>query len=187
MTAVTRPSVRAATVRDAAELAAIHVRSWQAAYRGLLPQDYLDELDVSDGTERWRRTLRATDWSRSGVMVAEPGPELLGFARFGPTRDGDDDADETGQIRAIYVIPEAWGKGFGKRLMSMALARLMSAGYSEATLWVLPSNTRARRFYEAGGWVHDGTTKCDDSRGFPIPEIRYRKQLASLKACAIDS
>jgi GNAT superfamily N-acetyltransferase len=177
MTTVTRPSVRAATVRDAAALATIHVRSWQAAYHGLLPQDYLDKLDAPDRVERWQRTLRATDWSRSGVMVVHPGRELLGFARFGPTRDSDDDARAVAEIRAIYLLPEAWGKGFGKRLMSTALTRLAAAGYSQATLWVLQSNARARRFYETGGWVHDGTLKCDDSLGFPMQEIRYRKQL----------
>jgi len=177
MTAVTRPSVRAATVRDAAEIAAIHVRSWQAAYKGLLPQDFLDRLDASDRIERWQDTLRATDWSRSGVMVAHPEREPVGFARFGPTRDSDDDGSSVGEIRAIYLLPEAWGKGLGKRLMSAALARLTSAGYSQATLWVLQSNARARRFYECGGWLQDGGLKCDDSLGFPLPEIRYRKHL----------
>jgi ribosomal protein S18 acetylase RimI-like enzyme len=176
MTAVTRPSVRAATVRDAAELAVIHVRSWQAAYKGLLPQDFLDRLDVTDRVARWQHTLRATDWSRSGVMVIHPGREVLGFARFGPTRDSEE-SDAVGELRSIYLLPEAWGQGLGKRLMSMALARLAAAGYSQATLWVLQSNARARRFYEAGGWAHDGASKCDDSLGFPIQEIRYRKQL----------
>ena len=178
MTAVTRPAVRAATVRDAAEIAAIHVRSWQAAYKGLLPQDYLDELDVSARVEGWRRTLCATDWSRSGVMVVHPERELLGFAGFGPTRDNDDDGSAVAEIRSIYLLPEAWGKGFGKRLMCSALTRLASAGYTQATLWVLQANSRARRFYETGGWVNDGTVKCDDSQGFPMQEIRYRKQLS---------
>jgi GNAT superfamily N-acetyltransferase len=177
MTAVTRPSVRVATVRDAADLAAIHVRSWQAAYRGLLPQDYLDRLDVSERTERWRHTLRSANGSRSGVIVAHPGLEPLGFARFGPSRDGDEDADQVGEIRAIYLVPEAWGTGLGKRLMSTSLARLTSAGYSQATLWVLASNARARRFYETGGWAQDGAMKCDESLGFPMSEIRYRKRL----------
>jgi GNAT superfamily N-acetyltransferase len=177
MTAVTRPSVRAATVRDAADLAAIHVRSWRAAYQGLLPEDYLDALVLHDRVERWQNALRATDWSRAGVMVAAPGRDLLGFARFGPTRDTDDEADLVGQIRAIYLLPEVWGKGFGKRLMSTTLARLTSAGYSQATLWVLKTNTRARRFYELGGWTHDGTIRSDESQGFPIEDIRYRRKL----------
>jgi hypothetical protein len=59
----------------------------------------------------------------------------------------------------------------------MALARLISAGYSQATLWVLRGNVRARRFYEIGGWAADGATQCDDRLGFPMDEVRYRKQL----------
>ncbi len=177
MTAVPRPSVRAATVRDAAQLAAIHIRSWRAAYQGLLPQDYLDTLDTSDRAERWQHALQATDWSRAGVMVAAPGPDLLGFARFSPTRDEDDDPATVGQIRAIYLLPEAWGKGLGRRLMGSALARLAATGYAQTTLWVLETNTRARRFYEKNGWVQDGSTRIDDSQGFPMNEVRYRRHL----------
>ena len=37
-------TVREAQPRDAAEVAGVHVRSWQVAYRGLFPDDYLDGL-----------------------------------------------------------------------------------------------------------------------------------------------
>ena len=177
MTAIPRPSVRAATVLDAPELAAIHARSWQAAYQGLLPQDLLDKLDLSDGTARWERALRAAEWPKAGVMVAVPGPEMVGFARFAPSRDKDEDAAQVAQIRQIYIAPEVWGKGLGKRLMSTALARLAASGYSQATLWVLDTNWRARRFYERCGWKQDGAARCNDSYGFPIADVRYRKHL----------
>jgi ribosomal protein S18 acetylase RimI-like enzyme len=61
--------------------------------------------------------------------------------------------------------------------MDAALDRLVSAGFSEATLWVLDSNARARRFYEAGGWSADGAQKRDEDRGFPVTQVRYRKPL----------
>jgi GNAT superfamily N-acetyltransferase len=177
MTSVTRPSVRAATVRDAADLAAIHVRSWQAAHRSVLPQDSLDRLAALGRTADWINSLQGTDWPRAGIVVAAPDRDILGFARFRPTRDTDDDADEVGQIGGIYLLPEAWGKGLGKRLMCMALARLGSAGYGQATLWVQGGNTRARRFYEIGGWAADGAARCHDRYGFPMDEVRYRKPL----------
>jgi ribosomal protein S18 acetylase RimI-like enzyme len=177
MTSVTRPSVRAATVRDAADLQAIHVRSWQAAHQSSLPQDYLDKLVALGRMESWRSALTGTDWPRAGIVVAAPDREVVGFARFRPSRDEDDDASEVGQIGGIYLLPEAWGMGLGKRLMCMALARLISAGYSQATLWVQRGNVRARRFYEIGGWTADGAAQCDDRFGFPMDEIRYRKQL----------
>jgi ribosomal protein S18 acetylase RimI-like enzyme len=177
MAAIPRPSVRAATVHDAANLAAIHVRSWKAAYQGLLPQDYLDMICLSYGAERWLRNLQASDWPKAGVVVAVPGPELVGFVGFGPTRDEGEDAGLVGEIRAIYVIPEAWGKGLGKRLMASALGRLAVAGYAQATLWVLDTNARARGFYEKGGWAQDGAARCGGRSDFPMREVRYRKDL----------
>jgi GNAT superfamily N-acetyltransferase len=177
MTAIPRPSVRVATVRDAPELAAIQARSWHAAYHGLVPQDFVDGLDLSGGTEAWERALRAADWPKAGVMVAVPGPDMVGFARFGPTRDKDLDTRMVGEIKQIYVAPEVWGKGLGKRLMSTALARLAAAGYAQATLWVLDTNGRARRFYERCGWVQDGAARCDERYNFPTPDVRYRRPL----------
>ena len=59
--------------------------------------------------------------------------------------------------------------------MDAALGRLAEAGFHQATLWVLDTNVRARRFYEAAGWSADGTVKRDERLGFPIREVRYRR------------
>jgi GNAT superfamily N-acetyltransferase len=174
---VAKVTVRRASPDDAADIGVMHVRSWQSAYRGLMPQDYLDRLDPADRAERWRRTLRDMDWSRAGILVITEGVEIVGFAGFGPTRDADDDPAQVGEIAAIYLLPEVWGKGLGRRLMGSALEDLAAVGYVQAALWVLDSNMRARRFYAHGGWVEDGAAKQDDSRGFPITEVRYRRPL----------
>ena len=177
MTAIPRPSVRAATVRDAPELAALHARSLQAAYQGLLPQELLNRLDRPDSRERWERVARNAEWPKAGVMVAVPGPEMVGFTRFVPTRDKGEDAAMVAEIIQIYIAPEAWGRGVGRRLMSTALARIAASGYAQATLWVLDSNSRARRFYEHCGWTPDGAARYNDSYSFPIGDLRYRKRL----------
>lgn len=169
--------VRPAVVDDAEQIAEVHVRSWQAAYRGLLPQDYLDRLDPAGRVESSRRMLQEADLPRSGTLAATEGGYLVGFAHIGPARD--EDADHTvGEVFAIYLAPRAWGKGYGRELMSGALARLGEAGYQQATLWVLDSNARARRFYEAAGFQPDGAVKEDHSRGFGLTEIRYRRLLS---------
>jgi GNAT superfamily N-acetyltransferase len=169
--------VRAAGPSDAEQIAAVHVRSWQAAYRGLLPQDYLDQLDPADRLPRWRRTLRETDPAGGGVIVAVKDRWICGAAWFGPTRDTDSDPALVGELVGIYLLPEAWGKGLGRSLMTAAVEHLTAAGYSEATLWVLESNVRARGFYAKAGWAEDGAVKQDDRLGFPITEVRYRRQL----------
>jgi GNAT superfamily N-acetyltransferase len=207
--------IRAARVGDAAQIAVVHVRSWQGAYRGLLPQAYLDGLDPAERVGRWERSLAEADaaraqaeagrlgdagWTeeagrsgdagrtdvagrtgvedgavRTGVLVADAGGDLLGFASYSPSRDSDADPGRVGEISAIYLLPSAWGKGIGKRLMDATLARMARAGFTQVTLWVLDSNVRARRFYEAGGWSADGGQKLDESRGFPITQLRYRR------------
>lgn len=179
-----RTVIRAARATDATQIALVHVRSWQGAYRGLLPQAYLDGLDPAQRVGLWERVLAGVGAGagagRAGVMVADADGALRGFAGFSPSRDDDADQDRVGEITAIYLLPGAWGTGTGGRLMGAALGCLVQAGFSEATLWVLDTNARARRFYEAGGWFADGAEMLDESRGFPIAEVRYRRSLASL-------
>jgi ribosomal protein S18 acetylase RimI-like enzyme len=55
---------------------------------------------------------------------------------------------------------------------------LLRASYSDATLYVLEDNPRARRFYEREGWALDGVTKADEFLGMPVPEVRYRISFA---------
>ena len=148
--------IRAARVADASQIAVVHVRSWQGAYRGLLPQAYLDGLDPAQRVGRWERSLAEANDGRNGVLVADASATLLGFAGYAPTRDGDVDPARVGEIDAIYLLPSVWGKGLGRRLMGAALTRLAEAQFDQVTLWVLDSNVRARRFYEAGGWLADG-------------------------------
>jgi GNAT superfamily N-acetyltransferase len=199
--------IRSAHIDDAAQIAVVHVRSWQGAYRGLLPQAYLDGLDPAQRVGRWERSLAEVDaghagadagraggggragaagWAgvedraaRIGVLVADGGGDLLGFASYSPSRDSDADPGRVGEIGAIYLLPSAWGKGIGRQLMHATLACLAAAGFTQVTLWVLDSNVRARRFYEAGGWSADGRQKLDESRGFPITQVRYRRSFWS--------
>jgi len=170
--------VRRAEVGDAAAIARVHVGSWRVAYRGLIPQDYLDRLDPEERREMWARGLATSRWPRSGTLVAEGDDGVVGFTHIGPSRD--DDADPTvGEVAALYALSAVWGTGVGRVLMAAALDGLSEAGYAQATLWVLDSNARARRFYEAVGWRPDGVVKVDATRGFPLSELRYRRPLGS--------
>jgi GNAT superfamily N-acetyltransferase len=170
-------TIREAVTADIPQMAVMHVRSWQAAYRGMIPQDYLDSLDSAERADRWTRIMRDLDPARGGVFVAEGNGGLLGLACFGPTRDEDADPDQVGEVKAIYLVEEAWGQGCGRELMATSLERLTIAGFSEATLWVLDANARAQRFYEVAGFRPDGAVKIDDRGTFQLRELRYRRAL----------
>ena len=188
--------IRRAGPDDALSVATVYVRSWQAAYPGLIPQTYLDALRVEDHVDTWRATLLDSAWPQSGVIVllgpAEPdsteeGP-VTGFVSFSPTRDKDlepagpaDATGPVGEILTFYLDPSAFGSGGADLLMSAAFVALRAAPFTSAMLWVLGTNTRARRFYERRGWRPDGTTKLHDWGAFVATDARYRIDLASVE------
>ena len=81
----------------------------------------------------------------------------------GKPRDEDTD-DQTGEVSAIYLLPEFLSKGYGKKLMDFGIGRLKALGYTRAVLWVLRDNPRARTFYEKYGFVPDGAERTHHHR-----------------------
>lgn len=168
--------VRVATVHDAEAVAAVHVHSWQTAYRGLIPDAYLDTLSVERRSEVWSRILAESDLPHTGTFVLHDGLEVTGFVHVAPTRD-DDLPASTGEVTGIYVTPNAWGHGGGRHLMDAAQASLKAAGFMTGALWVLEANLRARAFYERQGWAPDGSRKFNDRGDFVLLEVRYTRTL----------
>ncbi len=167
--------IRPATPGDARSVAEVHVGSWRHAYRGLLPDDYLDRLSVEDREAMWLAAFSDPD-AASGAVVGELDGRILGFASFGPSRD-DDAPDGTGEVPAIYVEPAALGTGVGRELLDAAIDRLRDGGCSRATLWVLEANVRARRFYEKAGWTWDGSVSRHMFDCANEPVVRYAVEL----------
>ena len=89
-------------------------------------------------------------------MLAEAGGRLIGFVDFGVCRDEDVAPGLVGELFAIYVRPDCWGRGVGLALMHEARTRLQRDGFGEVVLWVIEGNRRAIGFYERLGFVRDG-------------------------------
>ena len=166
-------SVRVARQEDGAAVAGVHVRSWQAAYRGLLPDEYLDALRPEDRMSQY--TFGSTDANVPVTTVAVEDGSIRGFATTGPSRDAD--AAGKGEVLALYVDPEAWGTGIGDRLVAEARARLTRMGFTEAVLWVLVGNDRAQRFYRTDGWQPDDGRRREELWGVVVDEARFRRHL----------
>lgn len=108
---------RPATATDAPRIAAIHVTTWRIAYRGPVPDDFLDGLSVEHRTSAWRDIVADTAWPWKGVLIAEDGSgELVAFAHVCSNRD-DDAGPDVGEATAIYIAPEAWQQGAGRALL----------------------------------------------------------------------
>jgi GNAT superfamily N-acetyltransferase len=167
--------IRAAVAEDGHAIAEVHVASWLAAYRGLIPDEALDALDVDARAARWYASL--ADGTAS-ALVAEDEAGIYGWATVGRSRDPDA-SGEIGELWGLYLRPDRWGQGLGRDLHDAALDELCAQGFSAATLWVLEGNARATRFYERQGWRPDGSMRsdCVGELRTLVEEARYRIEL----------
>jgi GNAT superfamily N-acetyltransferase len=161
-------NVREARSEDVEAAVLAYESSWDAALAPLIDRRLGDLVSFEDRVASFHEGLAKTS-ADAKVWVAELDGEIVGVAVYARTEA------ETGELRALYVVPDAWGTGAAQELMNAALAEMRSAGLRLAVLWVVEENARARRFYEREGWSADGVT-----RETPIgpSEARYRLELS---------
>jgi GNAT superfamily N-acetyltransferase len=149
-------SVRRAVVGDARAIAEVQVAGWEAAYRGLVPDAFLDAFTVEVRAARWAELLE----QGSATYVTDGGF----CSMIQPARD----ASAPVGLAALYVAPSRWRRGVGRALVNTALSR-----DEDVTLWVFAENDRARSFYTTMGFTDDGAEAVDPGTG--VLEIRMRR------------
>ncbi|MFR1051068.1 MAG: N-acetyltransferase family protein [Lachnospirales bacterium] len=145
----------------------VYEESWRGAYRGLLPQAYLDGIPAG----KWVPYLEQA--GRESLLLLD-GEKIVGTANCCASRFPK--LSDWGEIVSLYLLPEYWGKGYGKLLFSAVVEQLEAIGYRDLFLWVLEGNQRARTFYERMGFRPNGTYVDDEIGGMPIREMQYRKE-----------
>jgi ribosomal protein S18 acetylase RimI-like enzyme len=168
--------IRIAQYTDALAVARVHVLTWRAAYKDLLPREFLEKLSVDVHAERWQKAIKR---GSPELWICERNREIVGWVAFGASRDPDA-VEDVGEIEAIYVHEDAWATGVGRTLFERAKVRLRERGFKRFTLWVLADNTRAIKFYEIAGMVanHDQRKPVEIGQ-HPLYEVRYEGLLES--------
>ncbi|MDR2957058.1 MAG: GNAT family N-acetyltransferase [Coriobacteriales bacterium] len=163
-------AIRELLPEQAGEYTACHIACWRAAYRGIIPDEYLDNMLVEHEqlTERLRQSLNQPGDVRFYCAVFND--RIIG--RLIISQYEDDDRPTDGEVRAIYLLPEFWDKGYGRQLMDFALEVLRQTKHQTAVVWVLEENNRARRFYSKYGFETDGAQK-EIILGKPLVALRY--------------
>lgn len=146
-------------------MALAHVRGWQVGCAGVLPASYLAEMDLAASARRWTGNI-ANPASANETLVAEVGSRVVALASFGRSYDADlpldppaDEPVRIAELYLLYVHPEHWGTGVGRRLHDAALTTLADSGFTRARLWVVRGNARAQRFYRTRDWSNDRLIK----------------------------
>ncbi|MFG3152085.1 GNAT family N-acetyltransferase [Streptomyces sp. NPDC048219] len=164
------------TLADCDRVSALRVRGWQSAYRGLMPQQYLDGLSVTEDAERRRALFARAPADLVNLVAEDDAGGVVGWACHGPYRDGERRTEDA-ELYAIYVDTGRLGGGVGQALLQESVRRCATAGHPRMLLWVLEGNTRARRFYERAGFRADGAVESSDVDGVAVPEVRYARPL----------
>ena len=151
--------IRQAVPGDGPGIARVRVTTWRAAYTGIIAQSYLDALNIETESVRWSEGLARWDPARCAIVAEREGASadidadtpraIAGYVMGGPNRD--EDPEYSGELYAIYVLPEYQSQGVGKVLFRAMMDWLAEKGHQGMILYVLRDNAPSRRFYEAMG------------------------------------
>jgi ribosomal protein S18 acetylase RimI-like enzyme len=163
--------VRLAQPEDAPIIASIRVAAWREAYKNILPEDYLHALDPAENLDMLGRRI-AERSSEFTVALSDPGGPICGFSISGTPRYAT--SSRVMELWALNVLPEFWGNGIGRALVSACINSATQAESTLIELWVLSENHRAIGMYERCGFMPTGrdrsTTKLT---GYPLHELCY--------------
>jgi GNAT superfamily N-acetyltransferase len=166
--------IRAAEPADAPAIARVHIASWQSAYRGLLPDAYLDGLSATlpERTARWEGMLWHPASPDNLTVLAElPGPGLVGFAKAGAERRGRPDFDC--ELHAIYLLAAHQRAGLGRALFTRCCDHLRGLGRRRMIAWMLRGNPAGDFYAALGGEPMRGLEEPGNYGGITVMEIAY--------------
>ena len=153
---------------DLLEISNIYENSWKYAYKGIIPQDYLDSIP----TGRW---VSGIDKFRMNNLVMIENEHIIGTASISKSRWQQ--YSDYGEIISIYFLPAYMGKGYGQHLLKKCIDELYMRGYNEIPLWVLEDNQRARSFYEKNGFILSDEEMLSSIGGKDLKEIMYTHRM----------
>jgi len=171
--------VRCATASDLPQIARLHVQSWQTAYRGVVPDEFLQSMRPERSLPGWRKTF---DSFPDNLTVVDGATGIAGFCCAGPVVDGEKNRPFTFEIYGIHVRPDRHRLGLGSKLVFHAFDRMRALALDGAIVWTLEALVQSRRFYEkhggvvvkSGTWTVGNLTLPEVAYGWPAARLHSR-------------
>jgi GNAT superfamily N-acetyltransferase len=162
-------SIRRAMVDDAAAIARVRIDCWRITYSGLIPDAYLDGMQLADSAALWQRVL-SSGKNTTSVFVADNDGDVVGFAAGNMLQEPRHDVDA--ELSAAYVRPEFQRGGIGRRLVAAVADAQRAHGAHGLIVWVIAGNKGARAFYEQLGAALQ-VEQPFEWDGMPLAEAGY--------------
>ena len=93
--------------KDIEQVAKIITEDWKIAYKGIIDDEYLENLDYKDK----EKSIREKYQKQKSIVLDEEGI-VKGYSRFGENRDEEKDLAE---LYALYVKADERGKKIIKK------------------------------------------------------------------------
>ncbi|MFC9708086.1 GNAT family N-acetyltransferase [Paenibacillus sp. NPDC056933] len=161
--------IRPAREGDVEAVAHVHTESWKTTYRGIVPDDFLDNLTKESRLSQWERNIRSGEKDQILVVAEEPDGEIVGFACGGKEREGKLPYDA--ELYAIYLLKEVQQTGIGQQLARHVVRYLHTLDMRNLLIWALEQNS-ACRFYEKMGGIPVQTQQIRIG-GQDLTEVAY--------------
>ncbi|WP_339229536.1 GNAT family N-acetyltransferase [Oceanobacillus sp. FSL K6-2867] len=138
--------IRRAKLDDATGIAKVHVDSWRTTYKGIIPNDFLNNLSYVKRTELWKRNI--SEEANYIVVALNEIDQIIGFGTAGKRQKNNE--NNTGDLTSIYLLEEYQGEGIGKKLLKELFKHFKQLGCEKIFVEVLEDN-KTRYFYEYYG------------------------------------
>ncbi len=160
------------TARDLPEVAAVHVSSWQSAYKGLMPDEILTNLCVEKRFKNWQAVLKQ---SAGTLVIAIERHKVIGFLHVLDSKTSNSTSKLTSEITVLYVSPDHYRKSVGQKLIDACISHCKNKGILKINLWVLSKNLNAIAFYRKNQFQPSGRTETHNPTG--LAETEFVKAL----------
>lgn len=138
--------IRPATPEDGEGIAALFMRVWGVTLKPFLPDGFLSRFEHDVQKQKYAERAADPGWT---LFVAEGGGRIVGM--IGAKDNDAEPFTYQKQVKAMYVDPDAQGRGVGTALLEVLFETLRNGGVKSAMLWCIAGNARARGFYEKRG------------------------------------
>ena len=166
-------TIRLAKPGDAPDMAEIHARSWEVAYKDIIPMEYIKQKNATR-PELYQRII--TDDNTTQYVIQADGKTVGIMGIDAPQQCDDDVGDEYYELRGIYLHPDYYRKGIGTQAVNFAFDIARKLDKKFMNVWVFAENANSIKFYEKCGFVVDGKTRTYDY-GKIMDSVRMKKDL----------
>jgi len=167
---------RKAEIFDALGITKVQIDTWRSAYKGIISDEILQNLDYKERESRWKKRLESQEEKQFFFVAEDELRGIIGFVvggleQFEPYIDDPITSKYDGELLAIYVLDDYQRKGIGAQLVKKVVKVLLEHEINNMLVWVL-KESKYRAFYEKLGGKHL-TEKFKEISGDKYEVISY--------------